>query len=336
MKLSICFLLICAALGAGATNKSPEHTDTIQETPTSEANLGQMLNQKQIHSPYKPLKQGWLCFNTLIPDCQTPTSSPAQQPSITTTTPITPSTPTTTQSTTIAPRTTTTITPTIKPIPATTLKPTLPSSCKEISSKTSGVYLISVNNNSAPFNVYCEQEKYEGGWIVMQHRFDGSVDFYRNWTEYRDGFGNLATEFWLGLERIHQLTSARKHELIVEMTDFEGNHGFARYNAFQVGSESEKYELTSLGSYSGTAGDSFSHRNRNKFSTKDRNNEGKSVYHYAVLYKGAWWHGSGAIYSNLNGPYTAKKTSDLKSNWWFRFKTGYNPLAFTRMMIREL
>ena len=33
---------------------------------------------------------------------------------------------------------------------------------------------------------------------VVQRRVDGIVDFYRNWTEYAQGFGDLHSEFWLG------------------------------------------------------------------------------------------------------------------------------------------
>ncbi|XP_049548186.1 angiopoietin-4-like [Anopheles darlingi] len=207
-------------------------------------------------------------------------------------------------------------------------------SCKDVSSNVSGVYLIRVNNDSTPFHVYCEQQKFGGGWIVVQHRFDGSVDFYRNWDQYRDGFGEPDKEHWLGLERIHQLTSARPHEFLVEIKDFEGNYGYAHYDKFQVGSESDQYMLKTVGSYNGTVGDGMDHNQGEKFSTKDRDNDKRSEYHLAVDYEGAWWYGYGGTTSNLNGRYW--NAYDRKSIWWWYFKSGFQGLSYTRMMIREL
>ena len=58
---------------------------------------------------------------------------------------------------------------------------------------------------------------------MFQKRLDGSVDFYRSWTEYKRGFGNLAGEFWLGLDSIHRLTTSGSYKLRVDLEDFDGN-----------------------------------------------------------------------------------------------------------------
>lgn len=51
----------------------------------------------------------------------------------------------------------------------------------------------------------CDAEYDKGGWVVIQYRFNGSEDFFRNWTDYESGFGTLDGEFWLGNEKIYQV-----------------------------------------------------------------------------------------------------------------------------------
>ena len=70
---------------------------------------------------------------------------------------------------------------------------------------TSGVYTIQPDKPA--FQVYCDMTTDGGEWTIFQRRMDGSVDFYCNWTEYQQGFGSLSGEFWLGLDKIHHLTS---------------------------------------------------------------------------------------------------------------------------------
>ncbi|XP_049549372.1 angiopoietin-1-like [Anopheles darlingi] len=226
------------------------------------------------------------------------------------------------------PLTTTTTTTTTTPKDK---QPTF-SSCKDVPSNESGTYLIRVNNDSEPFKVYCEQHSFGGGWIVFQYRFDGSLDFYRGWDEFRDGFGDLNKEFWLGLDKVHQITSGRKHELMVELKDFDGTYAYARYDAFEIGSESDQYDLKLLGNHSGTARNGMYSNKGAKFSTKDRDNN--AAYKYCAQYfAGAWWYCNwSCTYANLNGRYI--NANDSKSMFWYSF--NFNGLSYSRMMIREL
>ena len=68
----------------------------------------------------------------------------------------------------------------------------------------SGVYYIDPDG-LGEFKVFCDQTTAGGGWTVFQKRFDGTVDFFRTWDDYRQGFGNLNGEFWLGLDKIYRL-----------------------------------------------------------------------------------------------------------------------------------
>ena len=78
---------------------------------------------------------------------------------------------------------------------------------------------------------------------MFQRRVDGSVDFYLNWADYKNGFGNLSGEFWLGNENIHALTSSGDNVLRIDMEDLEGETGYVTYAAFSIEDESTHYTL---------------------------------------------------------------------------------------------
>ena len=90
-----------------------------------------------------------------------------------------------------------------------------------------------------------------GGWTVFQKRMDGSVDFYRSWAHYKNGFGNLNGEFWLGLDKIYRLTNSERYQLRVDLEDIKGKTAYAEYDMFAITSERTKYQL-SMGTYSGS------------------------------------------------------------------------------------
>lgn len=81
----------------------------------------------------------------------------------------------------------------------------------------SQMYLIQPDSLLPPYKVFCDQTSQNGGeaappppscrllkvtvltrffclpgWLLIQSRLDGSVDFGRRWDDYRRGFGNIA------------------------------------------------------------------------------------------------------------------------------------------------
>ena len=197
----------------------------------------------------------------------------------------------------------------------------------------SGVYTIQPDS-LPPFDVYCDMDTDGGGWTVFQRRQDGSEDFYRNWVNYTNGFGNLSNEFWLGLEFIHRLTNESDSELRVDLEDWNGAASYAKYSLFQVMDSSTNYRLQVRG-YTGDAGDSFTRHSGGPFSTYDHDNDDYSG-NCARLFKGAWWY-TEYHQSNLNGLYhRGNHTSYGDGVNWYHWKGHYYSLKFTEMKVRAI
>ncbi|KAH8274012.1 hypothetical protein KR044_007705, partial [Drosophila immigrans] len=168
------------------------------------------------------------------------------------------------------------------------------------------------------------------GWIVIQRRQDGSVNFNRTWSEYKEGFGDLRGEFFLGLEKLHLLTQSQHHELYISLMDFTNEKRYARYNNFVIGNETEFYMLKELGTYSGNAGDSMKFHKNMIFSTADRFNHSSGTC--SKSFSSGWWFNS--CYScNLNGQYVYSDIDkDVNAIEWRNWKK--RPMKFAQMMIR--
>ncbi|KAK3792506.1 hypothetical protein RRG08_010128 [Elysia crispata] len=149
-----------------------------------------------------------------------------------------------------------------------------------------------------------------GGWIVFQRRSNGVQNFALNWADFREGFGNLSPEFWLGNEALHNLTNQNAYELRVDVRTKNGQDFYNTYTSFKIENETALYTLR-LGSLSGgtigeVPGRGFSYHNNMAFSTPDRDNDKLSSENCAALdTNGSFWNNKcsyvapNAVYDNL-------------------------------------
>ena len=202
----------------------------------------------------------------------------------------------------------------------------------------SGLYRL--ESSSGRFNhlsVFCDQTTQGGGWTVLLRRMDGSLDFARNWHDYKLGFGRLEGEFWIGNENIYDLTkpdmAPRKSQLLINMK-INGKPDvpvYALYDSFEVGSEqATKYQLNITGATGNVTNPEIfgNYHNTMKFSTLDSDNDQYGPSCSLKYGKSGWWFNS-CYHTYLTGPYKfTKATSEIR--WIPNIQTTYVEMKVRR------
>ncbi|XP_037644621.1 tenascin-N isoform X3 [Sebastes umbrosus] len=196
----------------------------------------------------------------------------------------------------------------------------------------SGIYTVYINNDrSKPIEAYCDMETDGGGWLVLQRRTTGKLDFMKRWRQYIAGFGNMTDEFWIGLDKIYELTNTpTQYELRFDL-GLGAERAYAVYDNFKIAPVKQKFKLT-IGKYSGTAGDAMTYHQGRPWTTVDNDND-IALGNCALTHRGAWWYKNCHL-ANPNGKWGDNRHS-LGVNWepW---KGHLVSLDFTEMKIRPL
>ncbi|XP_060649709.1 fibrinogen-like protein 1 [Drosophila nasuta] len=186
-----------------------------------------------------------------------------------------------------------------------------------------GVHQLNVSGIGL-FNVLCDSQLAGPGWIVIQQRVGGNENFTRDWATYRKGFGSFESDFFLGLEKIHRITSLQRFELYIHLVHRNGRTLNARYDDFKISDEDNGYAL-SLGKFTGTIIEDGMRIAKNmKFTTFDRDNDKDDYGNCADLFESGWWYNSCSA-CPLNAPYG-------KHLVWCYFECIY--LKEVKMLIR--
>ena len=168
--------------------------------------------------------------------------------------------------------------------------------------------------------------------MLIQQNIDGSNFFNRSWAEFKVGFGNSSGNFWLGNERLSQLTQQGRYKLRFDLQEIGTNRWYwAEYSTFRVEDETYNYRLNVSGYRSNTGYDAFGYSNGMMFTTYDRDNDmSLSGFNCAVYNGGGFWYKSCA-YCGVNA---VRVGGSLYFRWWDGSRNI--PLQTSRMWLKCL
>ena len=159
--------------------------------------------------------------------------------------------------------------------------------------------------------------------LVLRNNFTWSqqVLFNRSWVQYKNEFGSPSTYYWIGLERLHQVSQRNCTILFNIQLRIDGTWRYAKYSRFSVTNSSRNYTLA-IDGYSGTIGDAMKLNNGRQFSTYDVDNGPPwSDCNCSCVAKwgGGFWFPPAAV--------AFKAAITTSANFvWYDISGGYSPL----------
>jgi len=162
-------------------------------------------------------------------------------------------------------------------------------------------------------NAYCDMQTAGGGWLTILRRSTNSQDndFSRFSDEYTEGFGDLSTDFWIGLRTMHLLTRNGDCEMRVDLFNNETKESaHVHYDVFKIGDYPNfKLEIGEFSPSSDDLKDSLSEFNNKTFKAqKDSSDENDEC----VKGRNGWWYVEGSCV--IMGSVLTKPSKDL--HWW--------------------
>ncbi|KAH9505645.1 Ficolin-1-B [Bulinus truncatus] len=177
----------------------------------------------------------------------------------------------------------------------------------------------------------CDTRTDGGGWVVFLRRVHKDTSFNQLWSLYKNGFGSVCSDYWLGNKYVNLIADSDKYELRVDMT-YKNKEYYAYYKYFEVGDEASNYSLH-IDGYTGDAGDNLVNHDHMKFSTPDRDNDARPQSSCAQKYSTGWWFHSCRT-SLLTGDFHRSK-SNATGVIWPLITGDYESLDMVEMKIRQ-
>ena len=125
--------------------------------------------------------------------------------------------------------------------------------------------------------------------LIIQNDVAGSNSYFfnRSWVQYKNSFGNPASQYWIGLDRLHNMSQSNCY-IIFYFQNLNGSSYVAQYSSFLVGGASTIYKL-SIGGYSGNLYDDMDYHIALKFSTYDADHDNTVSVNCALSRDSGFW-----------------------------------------------